>query len=75
MELQVYVKAKECSEKVSVEEFAILLAKHFTSFYPQVNLYGSKIPHTQLLVILTKMLIILVLVHIISLYLSSLRVI
>ncbi|KAL4576712.1 hypothetical protein LXL04_012810 [Taraxacum kok-saghyz] len=35
--LDVYVKAKECSEKVSVEEFAILLAKHFTSLYPQVT--------------------------------------
>ncbi|KAL4568548.1 hypothetical protein LXL04_024162 [Taraxacum kok-saghyz] len=33
MKLQVYVKAKECSKKVSVEEFAILLAKHFTSQY------------------------------------------
>ncbi|KAI3523850.1 hypothetical protein L1887_02299 [Cichorium endivia] len=31
----VYVKAKECSEKLSVEEFAILLAKRFTSFYRQ----------------------------------------
>ncbi|KAL7614353.1 uricase-2 isozyme 2 [Lactuca sativa] len=37
MKNTVYVKAKECSEKVSVEEFAILLAKHFTSFYPQVT--------------------------------------
>ncbi|KAL4561889.1 hypothetical protein LXL04_034071 [Taraxacum kok-saghyz] len=33
MKLQVYVKAKEFSKKVSVEEFAILLAKHFTSQY------------------------------------------
>lgn len=34
--VQVYVKAKECSEVVSVEEFAIILGKHFTTFYPQV---------------------------------------
>ncbi|KAI7747602.1 hypothetical protein M8C21_019118 [Ambrosia artemisiifolia] len=34
---RVYVKAKECKEQVSVEEFAIILAKHFTSFYPQVT--------------------------------------
>nr|GEV51239.1 uricase-2 isozyme 1 [Tanacetum cinerariifolium] len=32
----VYVKAKECSEEVSVEEFAIILAKHFTTFYQQI---------------------------------------
>lgn len=37
MKNTVYVKAKECSEQVSVEEFAILLAKHFTSFYQQVT--------------------------------------
>ncbi|KAJ0969656.1 hypothetical protein J5N97_022533 [Dioscorea zingiberensis] len=36
MKNTVYVKAKECSEVVSVEEFAIILAKHFTSLYPQV---------------------------------------
>lgn len=30
------MKAKECTEQVSAEEFAILLGKHFTSFYPQV---------------------------------------
>ncbi|XVF14731.1 hypothetical protein REPUB_Repub09cG0087100 [Reevesia pubescens] len=36
MKNTVYVKAKECSEQVSAEEFAILLGKHFTSFYPQV---------------------------------------
>ncbi|XVF82720.1 hypothetical protein PTKIN_Ptkin16aG0071800 [Pterospermum kingtungense] len=36
MKNTVYVKAKECTEQVSAEEFAILLAKHFTSFYPQV---------------------------------------
>ena len=36
--LQVYVEAKECSEQVSMEEFAVFLAKNFTSFYQQVNL-------------------------------------
>ncbi|KAG4203400.1 hypothetical protein ERO13_A05G398800v2 [Gossypium hirsutum] len=36
MKNSVYVKAKECSEQLSAEEFAILLGKHFTSFYPQV---------------------------------------
>ncbi|GAU36439.1 hypothetical protein TSUD_19740 [Trifolium subterraneum] len=33
----VYAKAKECSEILSAEDFAILLAKHFTSFYRQVT--------------------------------------
>jgi urate oxidase len=33
----VYAKAKECSEILSAEDFAILLAKHFTSFYRQVG--------------------------------------
>jgi urate oxidase len=37
MKNTVYVKAKECSEMVSMEEFAILLAKHFTSFYKPVT--------------------------------------
>ncbi|XP_071706952.1 uricase [Rutidosis leptorrhynchoides] len=37
MKNTVYVKAKECSQIVSVEEFAIILAKHFTSFYQQVT--------------------------------------
>ncbi|XP_039138401.1 uricase isoform X1 [Dioscorea cayenensis subsp. rotundata] len=37
MKNTVYVKAKECTEVVSVEEFAIILAKHFTSLYPQVE--------------------------------------
>ncbi|PWA95894.1 uricase-2 [Artemisia annua] len=37
MKNTVYVKAKECSEQVSVEEFAIILAKHFTTFYQQVT--------------------------------------
>ncbi|OMO73517.1 hypothetical protein CCACVL1_17237 [Corchorus capsularis] len=32
----VYVKARECEEQLSPEEFAILLGKHFTSFYLQV---------------------------------------
>ncbi|OMO52459.1 Vacuolar protein sorting-associated protein 26 [Corchorus capsularis] len=31
----VYVKARECEEQLSPEEFAILLGKHFTSFYLQ----------------------------------------
>lgn len=38
---QVYVKAKECSEQVSVEEFAIGLAKHFVSFYQQVSVVSN----------------------------------
>ncbi|GAA0176396.1 hypothetical protein LIER_44017 [Lithospermum erythrorhizon] len=33
----VYVKAKQCSEQLSVEEFAIKLAQHFTTFYQQVT--------------------------------------
>ncbi|CAK9183945.1 unnamed protein product [Ilex paraguariensis] len=37
MKNTVYVKAKECSEQLSVEDFAIGLAKHFTSFYQQVT--------------------------------------
>ncbi|KAM7262935.1 hypothetical protein ACFE04_000618 [Oxalis oulophora] len=37
MKNTVYVKAKECTEQVSMEEFAILLAKHFTSFYKPVT--------------------------------------
>ncbi|KDP21708.1 hypothetical protein JCGZ_03600 [Jatropha curcas] len=37
MKNTVYVKAKECSEPHSAENFAILLAKHFTSFYKQVT--------------------------------------
>ncbi|XP_040991569.1 uricase-2 isozyme 2 [Juglans microcarpa x Juglans regia] len=37
MKNTVYVKAKECSEQISMEDFAILLAKHFTSFYRQVT--------------------------------------
>lgn len=34
---QVYVKAKECTEIVSMEEFAVILGRHFTSLYPQVS--------------------------------------
>ncbi|KAI8008142.1 hypothetical protein LOK49_LG07G01541 [Camellia lanceoleosa] len=33
----VYVKAKECTEQISMEDFAIGLGKHFTSFYEQVT--------------------------------------
>ncbi|XP_044461017.1 uricase-2-like [Mangifera indica] len=33
----VYAKAKECSEQLSVEDFAVLLAKHFISFYEKVT--------------------------------------
>lgn len=33
----VYVKAKECSELLSVEDFAIILGTHFTTFYPHVT--------------------------------------
>ncbi|XP_073316585.1 uricase-like [Primulina huaijiensis] len=36
MKNTVYVKAKECNEQLSVEDFAIILGKHFTSFYQQV---------------------------------------
>ncbi|KAI3987330.1 hypothetical protein MKX01_003080 [Papaver californicum] len=37
MKNTVYAKAKECSEVLSVEEFAIELGKHFTTLYPQVT--------------------------------------
>ncbi|WCJ19130.1 Uricase [Euphorbia peplus] len=37
MKNTVYVKAKECSEQLSAENFAILLASHFTSVYKQVS--------------------------------------
>ncbi|XP_075495927.1 uricase [Primulina tabacum] len=37
MKNTVYVKAKECDEQLSVEDFAIILGKHFTSFYQQVT--------------------------------------
>nr|DAD48379.1 TPA_asm: hypothetical protein HUJ06_018316 [Nelumbo nucifera] len=37
MKNTVYVKAKECMEVLSVEDFAIELGQHFTSFYQQVT--------------------------------------
>uniref|UniRef100_A0A5B7BQX0 Uricase n=1 Tax=Davidia involucrata TaxID=16924 RepID=A0A5B7BQX0_DAVIN len=37
MKNTVYAKAKECSEQLSVEDFAIGLGKHFTSFYQPVT--------------------------------------
>ncbi|ONK71331.1 uncharacterized protein A4U43_C04F7380 [Asparagus officinalis] len=37
MKNTVYAKAKECTEAISVENFAVLLARHFTTFYPQVT--------------------------------------
>lgn len=37
MKNTVYAKAKECSQVVSAESFAIELGKHFTSFYTQVT--------------------------------------
>ncbi|XP_023529835.1 uricase-2 isozyme 2-like [Cucurbita pepo subsp. pepo] len=37
MKNTVYAKAKECSDQLSVEDFAILLAKHFTLSYKQVT--------------------------------------
>ncbi|RZB86869.1 Uricase-2 isozyme 1 isoform B [Glycine soja] len=37
MKNTVYAKAKECSDILSAEEFAILLAKHFVSFYQKVT--------------------------------------
>uniref|UniRef100_A0A2P2JP61 Uricase n=1 Tax=Rhizophora mucronata TaxID=61149 RepID=A0A2P2JP61_RHIMU len=43
MKNTVYVKAKECSEQVSAEDFAILLAKHFISSYQQVTAVIVKI--------------------------------
>ncbi|KAG8380539.1 hypothetical protein BUALT_Bualt06G0026100 [Buddleja alternifolia] len=33
----VYAKAKECDQPLSMEDFAIVLAKHFTSSYEQVS--------------------------------------
>ncbi|MQM11904.1 hypothetical protein Taro_044813 [Colocasia esculenta] len=38
MKNTVYVKAKENPKVISMEEFAILLGEHFTSFYPQAYL-------------------------------------
>ncbi|KAK6929037.1 Uricase [Dillenia turbinata] len=43
MKNTVYVKAKECTEQISVEEFAIKLATHFINFYPQVTAAVVKI--------------------------------
>ncbi|KAL0303660.1 UNVERIFIED_CONTAM: Uricase [Sesamum radiatum] len=37
MKNTVYVKAKECNQPLSPEDFAIVLGKHFTSFYRQVT--------------------------------------
>ncbi|CAM8964794.1 unnamed protein product [Rhodiola kirilowii] len=37
MKNTVYVKAKECNDQISAEEFSIFLAKHFTSYYKQVT--------------------------------------
>ncbi|KAI8539646.1 hypothetical protein RHMOL_Rhmol09G0199000 [Rhododendron molle] len=37
MKNTVYVKAKECLEQISMEDFAIGLGKHFTTFYQQVT--------------------------------------
>ncbi|GFP81746.1 uricase [Phtheirospermum japonicum] len=37
MKNTVYVKAKECKQRLSAEDFAIVLGKHFTSFYHQVT--------------------------------------
>ncbi|XP_023541764.1 uricase-2 isozyme 2 [Cucurbita pepo subsp. pepo] len=43
MKNTVYAKAKECSDQISVEDFAILLAEHFTSYYKQVTTAVVKI--------------------------------
>ncbi|KAJ4758496.1 Uricase [Rhynchospora pubera] len=37
MKNTVYGKAKECTEELTVERFALLLARHFTTSYPQVT--------------------------------------
>ncbi|ERN16125.1 hypothetical protein AMTRI_Chr11g95350 [Amborella trichopoda] len=37
MKNTVYVKAKECQQILSVEDFAIILGNHFTATYPQVT--------------------------------------
>lgn len=34
--LQVYAKAKECVAVISMEEFGVLLGKHFVKTYPEV---------------------------------------
>jgi len=43
--MKVYVKAKECGDRLSVEEFAILIGKHFCSFYPQVCMHYALSPY------------------------------
>ncbi|OVA07139.1 Uricase [Macleaya cordata] len=43
MKNTVYAKAKECSEVLSVEDFAIELGRHFTSLYQQVTTAVIKI--------------------------------
>ncbi|KAI4370710.1 hypothetical protein MLD38_019030 [Melastoma candidum] len=43
MKNTVYVKAKECAEQLSAENFAIILAHHFTSYYKQVTAAVVKI--------------------------------
>ncbi|KAK6135979.1 hypothetical protein DH2020_030251 [Rehmannia glutinosa] len=40
MKNTVYVKAKECMQPLSPEDFAIVLGKHFTSFYQQSGFEG-----------------------------------
>lgn len=37
MKNTVYGKAKECTKELTMEQFAILLARHFTTYYPQVT--------------------------------------
>ncbi|WOL03514.1 uricase-2 [Canna indica] len=37
MKNTVYAKAKECTEVISAERFAVLLGRHFTSYYPLVT--------------------------------------
>ncbi|KAI4373102.1 hypothetical protein MLD38_011264 [Melastoma candidum] len=43
MKNTVYVKSKECAEQLSAENFAILLAHHFTSYYKPVTAAVVKI--------------------------------
>jgi urate oxidase len=37
MKNTVYAKAKECTEVLSMEKFAVVLAEHFATYYPQVS--------------------------------------
>ncbi|MFQ6660673.1 hypothetical protein Gotur_029092 [Gossypium turneri] len=55
MKNTVYVKAKECSEQLSAEEFAILLGKHFTSFYPQGNVFPTFGRNQSIIVLLQRL--------------------